>query len=255
MPDSYLDLVVTSPPYDNLRDYHGFPEFNLLACKKLAKLLYKKLKDGGVVVWIVNDAVIDGSKTLTSFKQSLIFRKAGFLVNDTMIWCKDAIIPQPQTGVPRYYQAFEYMFIFSKGKPKTFNRIRDRKNRHSGKRSGKQKYSNSKIHIGKNISSDSGILISEYGYRYNWWVLNKGFESTKDKIAYQHPAVFSEKLAKDHIISWSNEGDIVYDPFMGSGTVAKACINLNRIYIGSEISSKYCEIAEKRLQHVNPILL
>ena len=84
----------------------------------------------------------------------------------------------------------------------------------------------------------------EYSRRNNWWYLCP----QKQDGSKWHPAVFPEKLVRDHIISWSNEGDLVLDPFMGSGTTAKVARALGRKYIGFEISKEYCELANKRLQ-------
>ena len=237
MPDNYIDLTLTSPPYDNLRHYDGYTfEF-----EKVAKELYRITKQGGIVVWVVSDATINGSETGTSFKQALYFKEIGFNLHDTMIWTKN---PMPQNH-NRYEQAFEYMFVFSKGKPKTFNPImvpkvykdtRERRNFHRNKTNNDTKR---KGFVGKQPDKlDINV----------WKMSVGGGHVTKDKIAYQHPAIFPEKLAYRHIISWTNENDIVYDPFMGSGTVAKVCILTNRKYIGSEISKKYCQIAEKRIK-------
>ena len=237
MPDNFIDLTVTSPPYDNLRHYDGYTfEF-----EKVAKELYRITKQGGVVVWVVSDATINGSETGTSLKQALYFKEIGFNLHDTMIWTKN---PMPQNH-NRYEQAFEYMFVFSKGKPKTFNPIkvpkiykdtRERRNFH------RNKTNNDTKRIGFVGKQSDKIDINV------WKMAVGGGNVTKDRIAYEHPAIFPEKLAYRHIISWSNENDIVYDPFMGSGTVAKVCILTKRQYIGSEISNKYCQIAEKRIQ-------
>ena len=222
MPDGFIDLTVTSPPYDNLRTYNGY-SFDFEA---VAKELYRLTKVGGVVVWVVGDATINGSETGTSFRQALFFKEIGFKIHDTMIYSKTGM-KNPSNG--RYHQIFEYMFILSKGKLKTFNPIKDRKNKYVG------------IHGGEKSFRD------EFGMRFNVWLYaNGGNNSSKDDV-FIHPAIFPEKLANDHIISWSNEGDLVYDPFMGSGTTAKMAMLNKRNYIGSEISKEYCDIAEKRI--------
>lgn len=233
--DNFIDLVVTSPPYDDLRNYQGYSfEF-----EKVAKELYRVIKPGGVVVWIINDSTVNGSETLTSFKQAIYFKAIGFNVHDTMIWEKHTT---PQNN-NRYESAFEYMFVFSKGKPKTFNPIKVKKIYKDNRK--KKKY-----HRDKNgIESSGSVPKIEYKIDYNIWKVNvQGGVSTKDKIAHKHPAIFPEELAKKHIYSWLNEGDIVYDCFLGSGTTAKAAILLKRNWIGSEISSEYCKIANKRLK-------
>ena len=232
MPDCFVDLTVTSPPYDNLRTYNGY-SFDFEA---VAKELYRVTKQGGVVVWVVGDATIRGSETGASFKQALYFKEIGFNLHDTMIYQKST----PPLTHNRYEQNFEYMFVFSKGKPKTFNGLREpreyadnRKNKAFGRN--------------KDNSVDVGYS-SKYETRLkrNVWKYFAG-GGANDKIASQHPAIFPEQLANDHIISWSNEGDVIYDPFMGSGTTAKMAILNNRNWIGSEISKEYCEIAEKRI--------
>lgn len=231
IPDNYIDMTVTSPPYDNLRKYKGF-SWNF---EETAKELYRITKQGGVVVWIVGDATVKGNETGTSFKQALYFKECGFNLHDTMIYEK----AQACFGSTLcYLQAFEYMFIFSKGKPKTINFLRDRKNQRSGVESmGTRGLTEDGKKSGRHYKE-----LKEYGKRKNIWIYGVG----GGKI--DHPAVFPKQLAKDHILSWSNERDIVLDPFMGSGTTAVACIETNRNFIGFEIAREYCEIAEKRIQ-------
>lgn len=239
MNDNFIDLTVTSPPYDDLRNYNGY-SFDF---ESIAKALYRVTKAGGVVVWVVGDKVVKGSETGVSFRQALYFMECGFSLHDTMIYQKDSI-SFPETN--RYSQIFEYMFVFSKGKPKTFNCLRDRKNLHfNGRKHIKGNYrtgSDQKRHNKQN-------LLKEYGSRFNIWRIPTGCnKSSKDKIAFEHPAIFPEQLANDHILSWSNEGDLIYDPFIGSGTTAKMSKANNRNFIGSEISSEYCEIARTRIK-------
>ena len=231
MPDGFIDLTVTSPPYDKLRTYNGF-NFDW---KTIIKELYRVTKKGGVVVWVVGDATIKGSETGTSFKQALHAIDCGFRLHDTMIYQKDNC---PFPSLNRYYANFEYMFVFSKGKPKTFNPIIDRKNKSFGRKitgTNRQKDGTTKP------IKNKGNEIKEFGVRFNNWLVSDGKRQSK------HPAVFPEQLANDHIISWSNENDLVYDPFMGSGTTAKMAVLNNRNYIGSEISLEYIEIIENRL--------
>jgi len=231
-----IDMALTSPPYDDLRLYEGY-EFNF---KEIAKELYRVLKIGGVIVWIVGDGKKNGSETGTSFKQALFFKKIGMNLHDTMIYEKNgASFPSKDT----YYQTFEYMFVFSKGKPKTINLLSDRKNLW-GKSWGKR----SRRDVKGNLVKGERIDGDEFGVRFNIWRYNtgKGF-STKDEIAYQHPATFPEQLAADNIKSWSNKGDIVLDPMNGAGTTTKVARLLGRNFIGIDVSEKYCEIARKRL--------
>jgi DNA modification methylase len=225
-----IDLTVTSPPYDNLRTYNGY-SFDF---EGIAKELYRITKDGGVIVWVVGDATINGSETGTSFKQALYFKEIGFNLHDTMIWEKASRIPTQD----RYYNVVEYMFILSKGKPKTMNFIVDHKNITAGSKRRKDKV----INKGANEKyADKWITSPEYSRRSNIWKYGTSGNGTK------HPAIFPEQLAKDHIVSWSNEGDTVLDCFLGSGTTGKIAVQLNRNFIGMEISSEYFEIAKKRI--------
>ena len=236
IPDNSIDLVVTSPPYDNLRDYKGY-SFDF---EKIAKELYRIIKKGGVVVWVVGDATIDGSETGTSFKQALYFKKIGFNLHDTMIWKKQSFTDTGSLRV-RYGGVFEYMFILSKENIKTFNPIKDRKNKLPGrKKHGTVRQKDGSL---KPMSS-IGKKIGEYGQRFNVWNINTEVSNLKRK----HPAQFPEQIAGDHIKSWSNEKDIVLDIFNGSGTTTKMAYLLNRKYIGIDISKEYCEIARQRLR-------
>jgi len=229
MEDSTIDLTVTSPPYDNLRTYKGF-EFDW---HKTIEELYRVTKEGGVLVWVVGDATIKGSETGTSFKQALWAMECGFNLHDTMIYKKpNCYAFDSRQG--RYKNVWEYMFVFSKGKPKTHNLIKDKPVKSKGKIFNSTKGRDKKGNLRKN----NHILAKDFQVRYNIWKFSNDARGTK------HPAIFPEQLAHDHIISWSNEGDTVYDPFLGSGTTAKIAKQLNRKYIGSEISKEYCDIAE-----------
>lgn len=235
MPDGFIDITVTSPPYDNLRAYNGY-SFDF---ESVAKELYRVTKDGGVVVWVVGDATIKGSETGTSFKQALYFKECGFNLHDTMIYIKKGGLNSG--SLKAYQQKFEYMFVIGKGVPKSINLIKDRKNKHTEPRTKMKRQAD-----GSYVKQI--VKTSDYGIRYNIWEYQTGkYHSTNDEIALKHPAIFPERLASDHIISWSVAGDLVYDPFMGSGTTAKVAKNLNRNYIGSEISKEYCDIAQERL--------
>lgn len=236
-----IDLTVTSPPYDNLRTYNGF-SFDF---ESIAKELYRVTKSGGVVVWVVGDATVKGSETGTSFKQALYFKEIGFNLHDTMIYQKSHV-SFPETN--RYYPIFEYMFILSKGKPKTTNLINDRKNIYAGNTvSGGQREVDGRL--SRKTGNRKQNRIKEYGVRYNIWRIDAGYmKTTKDKFAYEHPAMFPEQLAEDHILSWSNPGDVVLDTMCGSGTTLKMALINNRNYLGVDISSEYVDIANKRIQ-------
>lgn len=233
-----IDLTVTSPPYDNLRNYNGY----CFDFEGIAKELYRVTKDGGVVVWVVGDATINGSETGTSFRQALYFKDIGFNLHDTMIYQKNNFA-NPSSN--RYHQIFEFMFVLSKGKPKTFNPIKDRKNVCAGESNWGTNKARQKDGSFKERPKK---IVSEYGMRYNIWefMTSKGF-ATKDNFVYSHPAIFPEKVANDHIFSWSNEGDTVLDCFLGSGTTGKVAKQLNRKFIGIEISQEYLDIAKRRI--------
>jgi site-specific DNA-methyltransferase (adenine-specific) len=242
-----VDAAVTSPPYDNLRTYEGITwDFDIF--KDVANNLYPVITEGGVIVWVAGDAVINGSESMTSFKQALYFRELGLRLHDTMIYQKGAFkYPCPN----RYNASFEYMFIFSKGKPKTVNLIADVENSNYSKIiTGMERQRDGTL---RGMSGAvAGRAYKKYGVRGNIWKYNTGYMlSTKDKTAFEHPAIFPDKLAKDHIISWTNEGDTVLDPFMGSGTTGVACVETGRKFIGIEISEKYFDIACKRIEKAN----
>ena len=234
--DESIDLTVTSPPYDNLRTYNGF----IFDFETIAKELYRVTKQGGVVVWVVCDQTINGSESGISFKQALFFKEIGFNLHDTMIYEKECIFPDTN----RYLGVFEYMFVFSKKAPKTVNFILDRQNKNVGAKTGCSYRQNDGKLLFKKPKD-----IQEFGRRKNIWYISTGFQkSSKDLNAYDHPAIFPEQLAQDHIISWSNENDLILDPFMGSGTTAKMARLNNRNFIGFEISKEYCQIAEERIK-------
>ena len=235
-PYNYIDLTVTSPPYDNLRDYNGYT-FDF---EGIANQLYRITKDGGVVVWIVGDATVRGSETGTSFKQALYFKKIGFNLHDTMIYQKDTQ-PCHDPRNRRYKQYFEYMFVLSKGKPKTYNEICDVPTKYAGmvlKNKTKRKPCGGMRHF---TEEGREVKIKDNMARSNIW------KYSTDKRVMGHPAIYPEKLAEDHILTWSTEGDIVLDPMCGSGTTCKMAMVNNRNYIGIDISEEYCNIARKRI--------
>lgn len=248
MPANFVDLTVTSPPYDDLRSYDNRirgvkPQFNgyTFPFEEIAKELFRVTDEGGVLVWIVGDATIEGNETGTSFRQALYLKECGFNLFDTMIYLKP---PRGAVGNNNtYWQSFEYMFVFSKGYPKTINLIKDRENKEA--RNGDN--GTKRLQNGELLKLKRGGY-GEYGRRTNVWEYNIGKgHSASDEFAHEHPAIFPEKLARDHVRTWSNIGDLVYDPMMGSGTVAKVCVIEDRNYLGSEINKAYCKVAEKRI--------
>ena len=229
LPRECIDLVVTSPPYDDLRTYGGHSwDFYGVAWQ-----LKRVLKPGGVIVWVVADATKDGSESGTSMEQALHFKRLGLNLHDTMIYASD----KPPLTHNRYEQAWEFVFVFSYGKPKTWNPLM-----------------RNTIHVGKHQSSsymhsacadykpaNSKTTTAEQALRQNIWWYASGSEKQG------HPAPFPIALATDYITTWSNQGDLVLDPFSGSGTTAKAAKELVRSFLGFEINPDYCAIAEKRL--------
>lgn len=244
--DKSIDMILTSPPYDNLRDYKGYAwDF-----EAIAKESYRVLKEGGVLVWIVGDATVNGSETLTSFRQALYFvDTCGFRMHDTMIYRKDST---PFPDDERYYPCFEYMFVLSKGRPKTPNLLKERHNKYAGdKITTTQRKRNGKIENSHALTN--GKVSQEFGVLTNVWDLPVGYmRASIDVEAFEHPAIFPEELARRHIHTWSNEGDIVLDYFSGSGTTAKIARNLGRNFIACDISEEYCELARRRLQNTDP---
>lgn len=239
--DNSIDLTVTSPPYDNLRNYNGY-SFDF---ESIAKELYRVTKTGGIIVWIVGDATSKGSESGTSFRQALYFKECGFNLHDTMIYEKNSsAFPAARTS-KRYTQIFEYMFVFCKGKIRNdISLLCDKPNKWAGHTNWGN---NTQYDKDGNLRQTNNIKpVPEFSLRNNIWKYSVGFN---DKTG--HPAVFPEKLAEDHILSWSNENDIILDPFMGSGTTAKMSLLNNRNYIGFEISKEYCDMAENRLSKLS----
>jgi len=249
IPDGSVDMVLTSPPYDNLRSYNGNNKlWNKTVWKNIIKELYRVVNDGGVVVWVVGDKTINGNETGTSFEQALYFKSVGFNLNDTMIFEKQN--PLPTDKRYRYCDCFEYMFVFSKNRNKTFNPLLEKT---TTKRTYKSSWGrkNDKLisSVGKTrTTKDFKVKKNIFSY-----AISKG-GATKNNNAFKHPAIFPEKLASDHIISWSNEGDTILDPFMGSGTTGVACVNLNRSFIGIEQDENYYNLGVNRInEHIkNP---
>jgi len=238
--DNSIKFTLTSPPYDDIRDYNGYS----FPFEDIAKELWRTTKVGGVIAWNVADATVKGSETGTSMRQALYFMSLGFRLHDTMIYAKKNPMPAGVSS-KRYHQAWEYIFILSKDAPETFNPIMvkakfghlEANMKHRGK-DGEIKYTKTKRNEFTKVRN-----IFEYSVG--------GGHSTKDKVAFQHPAIMPEQLALDMITTWTNEGDEVFDPFVGSGTTAKMCLLSNRKFCGTEMSQSYCDIAKKRIdEHV-----
>lgn len=232
LPDESVDLTVTSPPYDDLRAYNGY----IFDFESVAKELYRITKDGGVVVWVVGDKTKNGSESGTSFRQALYFKEIGFRLHDTMIYEKSNPMPN---AAKRYLQSFEYMFVFSKGAPQTFNPIM-LPCKYAGCGTSPRQWTEN-----GELKGNGRRVISETKKASNIFTYTVGNVGNGNVL---HPAVFPESLAEDQIKSWSNPGDVVFDPFMGSGTTAKMALLNDRNYIGCEISEEYVLIAKQRLE-------
>lgn len=235
MSDEIVDMTITSPPYDDLREYNGYH----FPVEEIAAQLYRVTKPGGVVIWVVGDRTVKGSESLTSFEHAFKFREAGFRVHDTMIYAKNN--PIPSDCGKRYRQCFEYMFCFSKGQPKTFNPLTQKIKQEKAFKSFRI------TKVGRNDLAHDHVAPKERKMN-NIFYYNVGTSSSRDKVAFNHPAIFPEQLVEDQIRTWTNEGELVYDCFMGSGTTAKVAHLLKRSWIGSEISGEYVQIASERLE-------
>jgi site-specific DNA-methyltransferase (adenine-specific) len=242
-----VDLCVTSPPYDDLRTYNDSSKWDFEVFKQVAQELYRVVKVGGVVVWVVGDAVIKGGESMSSFRQALYFGELGFLLHDTMIYEKNGSSFPARKDSNRYSQIFEYMFVFSKKtKPKTANLIADKPNKWAGHTNwGKGTYRDKDGNLVERTQKPTPA----YSPRNNIWRYNngKGF-TTRDNYAFEHPAMYPEALATDHILTWSEKGDLVLDPFMGAGTTAAMAMESDRNFIGFEIDDKYHQIAMRRVE-------
>jgi DNA modification methylase len=237
-----VDLILTSPPYDNLRTYAGGSAFDFEATAGQCK---RVLGPGGVIVWVVGDQTVDGSETGESFRQALHFKAIGLDLHDTMIYRKANPAPLKQ---PRYQPEFEFMFVASKGRPRVVNLL-DEPCRARGRPSGDSHR--------KDFGDGGGELRRMHGYRKpigerkprgNIWTYAVGINPHGHRSG--HPATFPLPLAVDHVLSWTNPGDLVLDPFLGSGTVLEACLKTDRRGIGIDISPEYLAMAEERLAAV-----
>ena len=238
-PDGCIDLTITSPPYSDLRHYGNTltkDNWNHNKFMGIADELYRVTQEGGVVVWIVNDKTEKGSKSLVSFRQAIYFQEIGFNVNDVMIWEKTN--PCPVVRQPRYQDVFEYMFILSKGVPKTFNPIMV-----PCKCANQEYHSTTKNMGGENGRTYKEFVINKEKVSGNVWEVAIAQNKTK------HPAVYPQQLVEKHILSWSDEGDLILDPFVGSGTTAIVAKRMNRKYIGIEINPEYVDICQERLNN------
>ena len=237
-PDDCVDLIVTSPPYDDLRCYGGY-DFD---CDAIGRQMLRVLRPGGVAVWIVGERVKDG-RTCSSFEQGLAFRDMGFRMHDLMVYQK---LNTPFMRKNAYTQAHELMFVLSKGAPTTFNPLTC-----PTKQTGVRMTVYGRGADGDN-SKRRPVKYAARKTRTNVWAYATGLSNTtRDKFCFGpdgHPAMFPEALARDHILSWSNPGDLVLDPMCGAGTTLKMASLHDRRWVGIEISHDYAGLAERRVK-------
>lgn len=242
-----VNLTVTSPPFGKLRTYKGY----VFDHEAVLQGLFRITKPGGIVVWVVADQTDDGSESGDSFRQALYAKEIGFKLHDTMIYMRNSVTnPSPI----RYHSCFQYMFVFSKGKPKTTNLIRDHKNKTAGRKATAKHQREPDGTWRERSSFKQGKVRPEYSARWNIWTYDVGSKCMADDREWVgHPAIFPLKLAEDHIKSWSEPGDLVFDPMSGSGQTVCAAKKLGRNYLGMDISPEYCELIERRLKLYRPI--
>ena len=242
LPDACIPMTLTSPPYDSIRDYGGH-EWSPKVFRAVAEELYRVTTPGGVVVWVVQDQVLDGRESGTFSRQRLYFEEVGFGVYSTMIMVSNGFrLPQGR----RYVNQYQYAVVLSKGRPRSVTLLRDRPNSTAGESSkGKVRSRDGVL----SLRRYSDRVVAEYGRRSNVWIYDVGWaKSTGDDYAFEHPAVMSEKMAEDHILSWSKPGDFVFDPFLGSGTTCKMALLNDRHYLGFEVHRPFYQVAVRRMQ-------
>lgn len=244
LPDNSIKFTLTSPPYDDIRDYKGYS----FPFEEIAQQLWRVTKSGGVIAWNVADATVKGSETGTSMRQALYFMSQGFRLHDTMIYAKKNPMPASVSS-KRYHQSWEYIFILSKDAPETFNPIMVKAKYGHVEANMKHRGRDGELNYVKTKRNEFTKVRNIFEYSIG------GGHSTKDKIAFGHPALMPEQLAHDMILTWTNEGDQVFDPFSGAGTTAKMCLLNNRKFHGTELSSEYCELSQQRIElALNPPL-
>jgi site-specific DNA-methyltransferase (adenine-specific) len=241
LPTESIDMIITSPPYGTMRKYNGY-SFDF---ESIAFQLFRLIKPGRCIVWVMGDQTIDGCENLMAFKQANYFKQLGLNI-ETMIYEKKSFLPQ---NINRYNHVFEYMFVMSKGAIKVFNPVMvDRKFFDS--RTTKKMHRSS-----DGVFKKEGHLLTTPQVKLTnvWKIACAGGQSSKDKEAYQHPAIMPEELAENHILSWSNPGEIILDPLCGSGTSLKMAGLHGRKYLGIDSSQEYCDLAKNRLKKYNLI--
>ena len=239
--ENTFDLIVFSPPYDSLRKYNDYT-FDL---KKTGEQIFRVLKDGCLCAMVIQDQTKNFGKSLTSFRTAVDWvDRIGFKLFETVIYRKHGI--EGAWWNKRFRVDHEYIHLFLKGeKPRYFNKDPLRiPSKHGGKTmvgSGNRKTDGT-------TTKTTTIHVNKMKCRGTVWdYLNAG---DKNKLKQQHPAVFPDKIPYDIISCFSPVKGLVLDPFVGSGSTCVMAKKLDRFYTGIDISSKYIEIAKKRLKEV-----
>ena len=239
LPDECIDFVITSPPYDALRDYNGYK----LDLHGLGVELLRVLKDGGICVMVIQDSTRDFAKSLTSFRTIVDWcDNIGFRLFECNIYNRQGT--EGAWWKKRFRVDHEYMPIFLKGKrPQYFDKENIKiPSKHGGK-----------IMTGANIRTKNGQTGSRKvkinPTKCPGTVMTFGNTcGGESKLKSKHPAVFPNMLAYDMIECFCPEDGTVLDPFNGSGTTTLAAKCLGRNYIGIDVSEEYNKIARERLE-------
>ena len=237
-PDDFFDLTIFSPPYDDIRNYHGYT----LDMNSLGNELFRTTKEGGIVIMITQDQTKNFKKSLTSFRTIIDWcDNIGWKLFECVIYKKDG-----RPGVfweKRFRVDHEYIPIFFKGdKPKYFN-----KDSVKVPCKYKGRILNSFLErVGdKSVRSKKQMIVPDTKCRGTIWFFNRDLNLN---LKRKHPAVFPDQLPYDFIQVFTEKGDIVLDPMIGSGTTAVMAKLLERNYVGIDISKEYCDIAKERVK-------
>lgn len=240
LPDSTIDLVVTSPPYDKIRDYNGSIHFDL---HKTGQEIFRVLKSGGIAVMVIQDQTKNFGKSLTSFKTIIDWcDNIGFKLFETIIYRKNG--SEGVWWTKRFRVDHEYMPIFLKGKkPQYFNKEPLKiPSKHGGKvmtGSGSRK---------TNGETQKTVTRAINFKKCRGTIWNYLMAGDKNPLKRKHPAVFPDKIPYDFIQCFCPEEGIVLDPFAGSGSTLVMAKKLRRSFIGFDIVPEYCELARERLK-------
>jgi DNA modification methylase len=251
LPDNCIDLIVTSPPYADSRKklYHGVsPDEYVRWLAPRVEEFFRILKPTGTLILNIKEKVVDGERHTYVIDLILKMREQGWLWTEEFIWHKKNSFPGKWPN--RFRDAWERCLQFNKRKKFKM-------------------YQNTvKVPIGewanyrlKNLSDNDNIRIdsnskSGFGRRVaNWAGKRKVYPTNVLHIATEcanrsHSATFPIGLPTWFIKLFTKKGDIVLDPFVGSGTTAVICKKLGRKYIGIDIKKQFCKLAKKNIAKV-----